>query len=379
MVTRRVESESRPASEWLRDRTPASTGEPGTAIPVTHTARTVTGPVPAHELGHIASHEHLLCDLRPKAADGWTDCGALATEPISLQNYYEIRRQDFNIHNLVLDSEEDALAELQAFRAAGGDTVVDLTPGCIGRDPEALRRLSQATGVHIVMGCGWYVHEFHGDKPHRLSVGELQATMVGDLREGQYRVPAGVIGEIGLSWPVMPCEDAVLHAAVRSQLQTGACLVIHPGRHPLAAFGVESGDVVCIIGPSGSGKSTFLRCINHLESIDVRYLTVSGDFIGYKRDGNRLRELREREVAKRRMKIGMVFQYFNLFPHTTVIENLAEAPERVFKRSKHDAREERDRLLERVGLPDKANAYPGALSEGQEQRLAIARPGLPAA
>jgi polar amino acid transport system ATP-binding protein len=139
------------------------------------------------------------------------------------------------------------------------------------------------------------------------------------------------------------------------------------------SMAVDPGEVVCVIGPSGSGKSTFLRCINHLERIDAGYLSVAGDLVGYRRAGNRLIELRPHEVAKRRAKIGMVFQRFNLFPHMTVMENLVEAPIRVLKRPAGEARADGARLLERVGLAEKANDYPSSLSGGQAQRVAIAR------
>jgi polar amino acid transport system ATP-binding protein len=139
------------------------------------------------------------------------------------------------------------------------------------------------------------------------------------------------------------------------------------------SMAVDPGEVVCVIGPSGSGKSTFLRCINHLERIDAGYLSVAGDLVGYRRAGNRLIELRPHEVAKRRAKIGMVFQRFNLFPHMTVMENLVEAPVRVLKRPAREARADGARLLERVGLAEKANDYPSSLSGGQQQRVAIAR------
>jgi phosphotriesterase-related protein len=195
---------------------------------------TVTGTVPATELGHVAFHEHLLCDLRPRDPRGSN--GAVLELPISLSTYYEIRRQDINLENLLLDSEDDAAAELEAFRAAGGGTVVDLTLDCIGRDPASLRRLSERTGVNIVMGCGWYVHEFHGTRPHTDTIADLAASIQADLGEGVGGVCAGVIGEIGLGWPVEPCEQRVLEAAVAAQRRTGASLVIHPGRHPRAAL-----------------------------------------------------------------------------------------------------------------------------------------------
>src|SRR5437588_2225122 len=92
---------------------------------------------------------------------------------------------------------------------------------------------------------------------------------------------------------------------------------------------VARGDVMCILGPSGSGKSTFLRCINHLEKINAGLLYVDGELVGYEQRGNRLHELPDKEIAARRSKIGMVFQRFNLFPHMTATENVAEAPIRV--------------------------------------------------
>ena len=136
---------------------------------------------------------------------------------------------------------------------------------------------------------------------------------------------------------------------------------------------VEAGEVLCIIGPSGSGKSTFIRCINHLEKIDGGRLLVGGHLVGYRRVGNKLHEMRESEVAKRREDVGMVFQHFNLFPHMTVLQNLTEAPIRVRKVPKAKAIEEARALLKQVGLADKEKAYPAQLSGGQQQRVAIAR------
>jgi polar amino acid transport system ATP-binding protein len=136
---------------------------------------------------------------------------------------------------------------------------------------------------------------------------------------------------------------------------------------------VAEREVMCIIGPSGSGKSTFLRCINHLEKIDAGRLSVAGNLVGYRESGGKLHELRDREVAERRRDIGMVFQRFNLFPHMTALENVTEAPIQVRGVAKAAARERGRNLLERVGLGDKANAYPNQLSGGQQQRVAIAR------
>ncbi|WP_037572957.1 amino acid ABC transporter ATP-binding protein [Phaeacidiphilus oryzae] len=136
---------------------------------------------------------------------------------------------------------------------------------------------------------------------------------------------------------------------------------------------VSEREVCCLIGPSGSGKSTFLRCINHLEKINAGRLWVGGELVGYREHGGRLHELRDREVARKRRDIGMVFQRFNLFPHMTAMENVVEAPIRVLGRGRAEARETARRLLDRVGLAAKADAYPAQLSGGQQQRVAIAR------
>jgi polar amino acid transport system ATP-binding protein len=136
---------------------------------------------------------------------------------------------------------------------------------------------------------------------------------------------------------------------------------------------VERGEVMCMLGPSGSGKSTFLRCINHLEKINAGRLSVDGELVGYREDGDRLYELPEREVARKRAEIGMVFQDFNLFPHMTALENVTLAPIHVAKVPRDQARERALELLTRVGLGDKLDTYPVALSGGQQQRVAIAR------
>jgi polar amino acid transport system ATP-binding protein len=136
---------------------------------------------------------------------------------------------------------------------------------------------------------------------------------------------------------------------------------------------VRGGEVMCLLGPSGSGKSTFLRCINHLEKIDSGRLSVDGELVGYREAGERLHELRESEVARKRAEIGMVFQHFNLFPHMTALENVTCAPIRVKGQGGGEAREQGRELLARVGLADKVDSYPAQLSGGQQQRVAIAR------
>jgi polar amino acid transport system ATP-binding protein len=136
---------------------------------------------------------------------------------------------------------------------------------------------------------------------------------------------------------------------------------------------VQRGEVMCVIGPSGSGKSTLLRCINHLEKIQAGRIEVDGQLVGYEQRGDTLYELREREVARRRADVGMVFQHFNLFPHMTVLGNIIEAPCRVKGVPGEEAADRAHRLLEQVGLAGRENWYPRQLSGGQQQRVAIAR------
>lgn len=136
---------------------------------------------------------------------------------------------------------------------------------------------------------------------------------------------------------------------------------------------VEKGQVLCLLGPSGSGKSTFLRCINHLETINGGRLYVDGELMGFREKGETIHEMKPNAISLQRSEIGMVFQKFNLFPHLTALENVIEAPVGVKKISKAAATEKAMELLKSVGLSDKAGHYPSQLSGGQQQRVAIAR------
>jgi polar amino acid transport system permease protein len=136
---------------------------------------------------------------------------------------------------------------------------------------------------------------------------------------------------------------------------------------------IPAGSVTVILGPSGAGKSTLLRTINHLERVDTGFIAVDGELLGYRREGDKLHELKEAEIRRRRADIGMVFQTFNLFPHLNVLENLIEAPIAVRGLGRAAAEQEARALLNRVGLADKIDAYPRQLSGGQQQRVAIAR------
>ncbi|WP_046728176.1 amino acid ABC transporter ATP-binding protein [Streptomyces humi] len=136
---------------------------------------------------------------------------------------------------------------------------------------------------------------------------------------------------------------------------------------------IRPGEVTVILGPSGSGKSTLLRVINHLEKPEIGYVSVNDELIGVKRQGERLKELSERAILAQRGRIGFVFQNFNLFPHLTVLDNVAAAPVATGKLTKPEAQALAKELLERVGLGERVGAYPRQLSGGQQQRVAIAR------
>ena len=136
---------------------------------------------------------------------------------------------------------------------------------------------------------------------------------------------------------------------------------------------VRAGEVTVVIGPSGSGKSTLLRVINHLEQPQLGHVSLDGELIGVRWHRGRLRELSEHQILTQRSRIGYVFQSFNLFPHLTVLDNVAAAPVATGRLRKQEAQQLALTLLGRVGLAEKAGAYPRQLSGGQQQRVAIAR------
>jgi polar amino acid transport system ATP-binding protein len=136
---------------------------------------------------------------------------------------------------------------------------------------------------------------------------------------------------------------------------------------------VWAGEVLCLIGASGSGKTTLLRCINQLTSVDSGGIWLDGELLGLREAGGKLHRLVPQQIARQRLKTGMVFQRFNLFPHKTALENITEGPVQVQGRQREDVRVEAMELLRRVGLAAKADAYPVQLSGGQQQRVAIAR------
>jgi polar amino acid transport system permease protein len=153
---------------------------------------------------------------------------------------------------------------------------------------------------------------------------------------------------------------------------------VHKGFHgnPVlkgVSLDVEPGHVVFLIGPSGSGKTTLLRTINHLETVDDGEILVGGEHVGYRMTGEGLAPVRDPAAARAKARIGMVFQHFNLFDHLTVLENIMEAPIRVYHRKPEEARQEARALLDWAGLAEHEHHYPHQLSGGQQQRIAIIR------
>ncbi len=203
-------------------------------------AQTVLGPIPAHELGPTMTHEHILIDFRttfdpPTAA---SDLGR-AYEPVNLQNLAWVRYHwNRNEDNLLLTDEETAIREVELFRRAGGRTIVEATTIGIGRDPLGLARVSTAAGINVIMGAGYYVAATHSPDMDHVEEEQLAARIIGDITEGVdgTRVKAGIIGEIGCTWPLTANERKVLRAAASAQRETGAPLLIHPGRSPRAPF-----------------------------------------------------------------------------------------------------------------------------------------------
>ncbi len=146
------------------------------------------------------------------------------------------------------------------------------------------------------------------------------------------------------------------------------CEVLHD-----ISLSVDSGEVVSVIGRSGSGKSTLLRCATFLEKIDAGSISYKGDVVAHTPEGGRAVYAGKKEIAKVKNYFGLVFQNFNLFPHYSVLKNVMDAPVIIGKRDPEEVKSEALKLLDKMGLADKANAYPCQLSGGQKQRVAIAR------
>jgi phosphotriesterase-related protein len=225
-------------------------------------AQTVLGPIAGEAMGITLPHEHLLIDFEVmfrEPANG-AERG-LARQPVGLANLGWVRHNfSSNLDNLQLLDEAVARDEALLFKHAGGQTFVDPTNRGLARDPLALARVARATGLNIIMGSGYYVAAAHPPDMDRRTADDIARELVTDLTEGVdgTGVRAGFIGEIGTTWPWTDNEKKVVRAAVAAQRETGAALMIHPGRHerlPLA--------IVDFIRKEGADLGRTIMC--HIE------------------------------------------------------------------------------------------------------------------
>jgi len=222
-------------------------------------AQTVLGSILAEDLGITLPHEHLINDLsfmfsEPSSARQKT----LAHQQVSLENLRWVHYHRLeNLDNLLIVDKQVAISEALEYKGAGGNTIVDQSSIGLGRDPLALKRVALATGLNIIMGCGFYVGATHSTDIESKTEEELAEEIVHDVNVGVENtgVRAGIIGEIGCTWPWVDNERKVLRAAARAQQQTGAPLSIHPGRHPSSPF-----DIVEILRDAGADSSRTVIC-----------------------------------------------------------------------------------------------------------------------
>ena len=218
---------------------------------LTGLVQTVLGPVSPESLGPAMTHEHLLinftCMFNPPAeVTEWSR----GYEPVTLQNlgwvsYNWLSNRD----NLLLVDEETAIAEALLFKRQGGGAIVDATTIGIGRDPLALARIARETGLNIVMGAGYYVDISHPPGMDELTEAGIGQQIVDEIRTGvgDTGVKAGIIGEIGCTWPLTQNERKILRAAARAQQETGASILVHPGRNERAP-----GEILDVLAEAGA-------------------------------------------------------------------------------------------------------------------------------
>ncbi len=250
--------------------------------------QTVLGLVPPSELGATTTHEHLFIDFsfmyRP-AQD--TPSQELADAPIALENLGWIRRNYYsNRSNLQLMDLDTIIREVRKFSEVGGGAIVDATSMGIGRKPDALAQISRESGVHIIMGAGFYVAAVHPKDMDERTVEGLAREIIGDIFEGVEGsgVKAGIIGEIGCTWPLAPNERKSLSAAAMAQRETGAAILIHPGRHPDAPL-----EILEVLANSGADLSRVI--MGHLDRTVFEFdlllsIAASGCYLEWDLFGN---------------------------------------------------------------------------------------------
>ena len=235
--------------------------------------QTVLGTVSPSELGPTSTHEHLYLDFsfmyRP-AQD--TPSPELADAPITLENLGWIRRNYYsNRSNLTLLDVDTTIDEVRRYREVGGGTIVDATLAQIGRNPEALAAISRESGVHIIMGSGFYVDIAHPEDMNERSADDLAREIIGDIVDGvgDTGIRAGVIGEVGCTWPLTPNERKSLKAAAIAQQETGAAILVHPGRHPDAPL-----EIMELLADGGADVSRVI--MGHLDRTVFEFDALQG-------------------------------------------------------------------------------------------------------
>ena len=250
--------------------------------------QTVLGPILPSELGSTTTHEHLYVDFsfmyRP-AQD--SPSPELADAPITLENLGWIRRNYYsNRSNLKLMDLVTTVEEVRKFSEVGGGAIVDATTTGIGRNPNALAQISRESGVHIIMGAGLYVEAAHPKDMDERTMEDLAREIIGDIDEGVEGsgVRAGIIGEIGCTWPLAPNERKSLSAAAIAQRETGAAILIHPGRHPDAPL-----EILELLANGGADLSRVI--MGHLDRTVFEFdallsIAASGCFLEWDLFGN---------------------------------------------------------------------------------------------
>lgn len=245
--------------------------------------QTVTGIIKPLALGKTSTHEHIFIDFScmfTKPAEASEQFKA--NQPLQMDNLGWIKYDPFrNIDNLELNNESVAVNEILKYKAVGGDSIVDATTLGIGRDPQALAKVSRLTGINIITGAGYYVDSVHPENMAELTVSQLENQIISEIKTGigTTGIKAGIIGEIGCSWPLTKNESNVLQAAAKAQQHTGAAILIHPGRNEKSPF-----EILDILSKSGADVSRVImghieRTIQDIKLVDK--LAKSGCYLEY--------------------------------------------------------------------------------------------------
>ena len=248
---------------------------------------TVLGPVEPDAIGITQMHEHMIIDFLAVGLDaqgshaaavaGADSVGIDWFEPISLSNYYAVRRNPFLLKEAMQLLDVDLVtAALQDYRKAGGSCVVEVTPIGVGRNPGMLRKMSEATGLHVVMGTGFYVRDFQPPEFATMDEEAIADVILKDIEEGagSPAVRPGIVGEIGMAWPMHPQEIKALRAAAKAQQRTGLGLSIHPGRDVQAPL-----EAIRIVEEAGGDPTRTIIC--HLD----RTIFETKDFLSLAKTG----------------------------------------------------------------------------------------------